>query len=137
MVMDPSKGYMAARKLLQERFGHPYTIAAKFVSEITEGPQIMLCDCSGLLEFADRLKNCEHTLKSVGYLDEINNVDNLQRTVQRLPFHLRIKFVEVADTVQQSGRRPSIKDISAFVAAKARAANNPVFGSVMDVTPDK
>ena len=29
-----------------------------------------------------------------------------------------------------------VKDISAFVAAKARAANNPVFGSVMDVTPD-
>ena len=29
-----------------------------------------------------------------------------------------------------------MKDISAFVAVKARAANNPVFGSVMDVTPD-
>ena len=31
IVMDPSKGYMAVRKLLQEHFGHPYTIAAKFV----------------------------------------------------------------------------------------------------------
>ena len=136
VVMDPSKGYMAARKLLRERFGHPYTIAAKFVSEITEGPQIKPSDRSGLLEFADKLKNCEHTLESMGYLDEINSADNLRRIVHRLPFHLRTKFVEVADTIQQSGRRPNIKDISAFVAAKARAANNPVFGSVMDVTPD-
>ena len=32
----------------------------------------------------------------------------------------------MADTNQQSGRRPSIKDISAFVAAKARSADNPV-----------
>ena len=72
----------------------------------------------------------------MGYLDEINSADNLRRIVQRLLFHVCTKFVEVADTIQQSGRRPNIKDISAFVAAKERAANNPVFGSVMDVTPD-
>ena len=108
MVMDPSNGYMAARKLLQERFGHPYTITAKFVGKITEGPQIKPSDRSGLLEFADKLKNCEHTLESMGYLDEINSADNLRRIVQRLPFHLRTKFVEVADTIQQSRRRPNI-----------------------------
>ena len=138
VVMNPSEGYMAARKLLKERFGHPYTIAAKFVSEIIEGPQIKPSDRSGLLEFADKLKNCEHTLESMGYLDEINSADNLRRIVQRLPFHLRSMFVEVADAIQQSGKRPSIKDISSFVAAKAKAkaANNPVFGSVMDITPD-
>ena len=33
VVMDPSKGYMAARKLLKERFGIQYTIAAKFVRD--------------------------------------------------------------------------------------------------------
>ena len=38
VVMDPSNGYMAARKFLKERFGHPYTITAKFVGEITAGP---------------------------------------------------------------------------------------------------
>ena len=27
-----------ARKLLKERFGHPYTITAMFVGEITKGP---------------------------------------------------------------------------------------------------
>ena len=135
VAMNPSEGYMAARRLLKERFGHPYTIAAKFVSEITEGPQIKPSDRSGLLEFADKLKNCEHTLESMGYLDEINSADNLRRIVQRLPFHLRSEFVEVADAIQQAGKRPSIKNISAFVAAKAREANNPVFESVVDITP--
>ena len=134
VVMDPSNGYMAARKLLKERFGHLYTITAMFVGKITEGPQIKPSDRSGLLEFADKLKNCEHTLKSMGYLDKINSADNLRRIVQRLPFHLCTKFVEIADTIQQSGIRPNIKDISVFVAAKARVANNPVFGSVMDVS---
>ena len=110
VVMDPSNGYMAARKLLQERFGHPYTIAAKFVGEIIKGPQIKPSDRSGLLEFADKLKNCEHNLESMGYLDEINSADNLRRIVQRLSFYLRSRFVEVADTIQQSRRRPSIRD---------------------------
>jgi len=136
MVMDPSMGYMVARKLLKECFGHPYPIAAKFVCEITEGPQIKPSNHSGLLEFADELKNCGHTVVSMGYLDEINSTDNLRRIVQRLPFHLCTKFVEVAGTIQQSEKRPNIKDISAFVAEKERAANNPVFGSIMDVTPD-
>lgn len=77
VVMDPSNRYMAARKLLKERFAHPYTIAAKFDNGITEGPQIKLSDRSGLLEFADKLKNCEHTLESMGHLDEINSMDNL------------------------------------------------------------
>ena len=123
VVMDPAKEYEAARKLLKERFGHPYTITAKFVEEITEGPQIRQSDRSGLLVFADQLKNCEHTLESMGYLDEINSADNLRRIVQRLPFHLRTKFVEIADGIQQAGKRPNINDISAFVANKARAAN--------------
>ena len=56
-VMDPSKGYLAARKLLKECFGHPYTIAAKFVGEITEGPEIKPSNCSELLAFANQLKN--------------------------------------------------------------------------------
>lgn len=135
-VMDSSKGYQAARKLLKERFGHPFTIAAKHVSKLTEGPPIKSSDRSGLLAFADQLKDCEHTLESIGYLDEINSADNLRRIVQRLPFHLRTKFVEVADSIQQSGKRPSIRHISAFVETKARAANNPVFGGVMDATHD-
>jgi len=41
----------------------------------------------------------------------------------------------VADGIQQSGKRPNIKGISMFVAAKA-VNYNPVFGSVMDVAPD-
>ena len=61
----------------------------------------------------------------------------MRRIVQRLPFYLRKKFVEVADTIQQSGQRANISHIADFVKVKARAANNPVFGSVVDVTRDR
>ena len=90
-------------------------------------------DRKGLLAFADQLKDCEHTLESIGYLDEINSTDNLRRIVQRLPFHLRTKFIEVADQIQQADQRTNISHIAEFVKVKARAANNPVFGCVVDV----
>ena len=91
----------------------------------------------GLFAFADRLKDCEHTLESIGYPEEINSADNLRRIVQRLPFHLRTKFVELKDQIQQSGQRTNISHIAEFVKVKARSANNPVFGCVVDVARDR
>ena len=108
LVMDSSVGYQTARKLLEERFGHPFTIASMYVAKLTEGPPLKASDRVGLLAFADQLKDCERTLESIGYLDEISSADNLRRIVQRLPFLLRTKFVEVADSIQQSGKRTSV-----------------------------
>ena len=118
--------------LLEERFGQPFTIAYEHVTKLTHGPPLRAMDRKGLLAFADQLKSCEHTLESIGYLDEINSADNLRRIVMRLPFHLRTKFVEVADQIQQSGQCPNISHNAEFVKVKACAGNNPVFGCLMD-----
>ena len=139
LYKDPSLGYQTARRLLEERFGHPFRIASQYVTKLTEGPPLKPSDRTGLLAFADQLKDCENTLESIGYLDEINSADNLRRIVQRLPFHLRTKFVEVADMdqIQEAGHRTNISQIAEFVKIKARAANNPVFGCVIDVARDR
>ncbi|XP_068759642.1 uncharacterized protein [Montipora capricornis] len=137
LVMDPSIGYQRARMLLEERFGQPFTIAYEHVTKLTHGRPLRATDRKGLLAFADQLKSCEHTLESIGYLDEINSADNLRRIVMRLPFHLRTKFVEVADQIQQSGQRPNISHIAEFVKVKARATNNPVFGCLMDTERER
>ena len=137
LYKDPSLGYQTARKLLEERFGHPFRIASQYVTKLTEGPPLKPSDRIGLLAFADQLKDCENTLESIGYLDEINSADNLIRIVLRLPFHLRTKFVEVADQIQEAGQRTNISHIAEFVKIKARAANNPVFGCVMNVARDR
>ncbi|XP_068720606.1 uncharacterized protein [Montipora capricornis] len=123
--------------LLEERFGQPFTIAYEHVTKLTHGTPLRATDRKGLLAFDDQLKSCEHTLESFGYLDEINSADNLRRIVMRLPFHLRTKFVEVADQIQQSGQRPNISPIAEFVKVKARAANNPVFGCLMDTERER
>ena len=137
LVMDSSVGYQTTKTLLEERFGHPFTIASMYVAKLTEGPPLKPSDCTRLLAFADQLKDWKCTLESTGYLNEINSADNLRRIVQRLPFHLRTKFVEVADSIQQSGKRTNISHIAEFVKVKARAANNSVFGSVIDTARER
>ena len=127
LYKDPSLGYQ--RRLLEERFGHPFRIASQYATKLTEGPPLKPSDRTA---FADQFKDCENTLESVSYLDEINSADNLRKIVQRLPFHLRTKFVEVADQIQEAGQRTNISHIAEFVKIKARAANNPVFGCVID-----
>ena len=73
VTMDPLVGYKTARQLLKERFGHPYMIASSFVKSVTEGAPIKPTDGVELLAFADQLRDCENTLKAIGYLDEINS----------------------------------------------------------------
>lgn len=66
VTMDPSVGYNVAKKLLKERFGHPYTIATSFVKSVTDGASIKPADGVELLAFADQLRDCENTLKAIG-----------------------------------------------------------------------
>lgn len=134
-MMNPCEGYKSARDILKERFGHPFTIASKCISKLTDGPPIKSSDHAGLRAFADELSECQTILESIGYLQEINSADNLRRIVQRLPISLRHAFIETADSLQQQGERPSIRHVAQFVTRKARAINDPVFGSLIDAVP--
>ena len=135
--MDPALGYQTARKLLKDRFGHPFKIATAHVHQVTRGPPVKPNDQRGLQIFADQLKDCQNELESIGYLDEVNSADNLRSIIDRLPFHLKAKWLEVADSILESGQRPRIHNISRFVSDRARAANNPVFGGELNSDKDK
>ena len=71
-------------------------------------PPLKPYDQRGLLTFADQLRDCQNVLESIGYLNEINSADNLSSVVERFPFHLRIKWLEVADRLQESVLRPKM-----------------------------
>ena len=101
------------------------------MDKVTHGPPVKPFDQRALLAFADQLRVCRITLESIGYLDEINSADNLRGIINRLRFNLKSKWLDVADKIQESGQRPRIHHISQFVTAKARAANDPVFGAVL------
>ena len=137
VTMDPALAYQTARKLLTDHFGHPFKIATAYVNQVTGGPPVKPNDLRGLQTFADQLKECQNVLESIGYLDEVKSANNLRSIIDRVPFHLKAKWLDVADSIQESGQHPRIRNISKFVSEKAQAANKPVFGGTLNSDKDK
>ena len=77
VTMHPLVDYKTALQLLKHRFGHPYMIASSFLKSVTEGAPIK-------------------PTGTIGYMDEIKSADNLKREVERLPYHLKVKWLDEA-----------------------------------------
>ena len=101
LAMDSEKGYREARKLLTKRYGQPYRIASACVERVINGPAIKSEDGAALQSFSVLLTSCKNTLTDIGYLSKIENSDSLKKIVSRLPFNLRQKWRDVADTITE------------------------------------
>ena len=64
VTMDPASGYQTARRLLKNRFGHPFKIATAHENQITRGPPVRSNHQKGLQTFADQLMDCQNVLES-------------------------------------------------------------------------
>lgn len=132
LSMKEQEGYPEARRLLQERYGQAYRIAAAHVQKLIDGPSIKADDGQALQQFSIHLTSCKNTLKEIGYLNKLDNPDNLKKIINRLPYGLRLKWRDTVDRIVEDGRDVNVEDVTRFVTAKARAATHPVFGKVVN-----
>ncbi|KAK3737962.1 hypothetical protein QZH41_000763 [Actinostola sp. cb2023] len=129
LAMREETGYTEARKLLAERYGQPYKIATAYVDHVINGQPIRAEDGPALQKFSILLTSCNNTLKEIGYLSRLENPESLRKIVDRLPYSLKLKWREAADSITQKGKRdPTLKDMTEFVEARSRVANHPIFG---------
>ena len=133
LSMKEEQGYREARKLLLERYGQPYKIATAFVERISNTSPIKADDGPGLQRFSILLTSCSNTLREIGYISKLENPDELRKIVDRLSFSLKLSWREKVDTVmQKENREVTVKDITDFIVARARVANHPIFGRIMN-----
>ncbi len=131
LSMNEDKGYTEARKLLKERYGQNYRIAASHVQRLIGGPPIKNEDGAALQQFSVQLTSCTNTLEKIGYLDRLNNSDNLKKIIDRLPHTMTVRWRDNVDRIlEKEARDVTIKDVNEFVTVKARAATHPVFGKI-------
>ena len=129
--MREDEGYVEARKLLKERYGQNYRIAAAHVQRLIDGPPIKNEDATALQRFSVQLTSCTNTLEKIGYLSKLDNSENLKKLIDRLPYAMRAKWQETVDhIIRKEARDVTIKDINEFVAARARATTRPIFGNI-------
>ena len=129
--MGWNRGYSEARKLLKERYGQNYRIAAAHVQQLINGPVIKSEDGARLQQFSTRLISCTNTLKELGYLSKLDNPDSLKKIIRKLPYGIHLKWCDIVDNITQiQDRKVTIEDNTKFVNAKATAVGHPIFDKI-------
>ena len=124
VLLDKQDGYKRARDILYSRYGRSHMIARSYVDKLVYGEPIKASDVDVLSALALEMQKCEITLSQLGFVSDIDNSDSLRRIVKRLPTYLRVKWVDVAHSIMESGREPRFSDLSKFIDQKVRVANS-------------
>jgi hypothetical protein len=61
-ILDPERGYLKAREILQQQFGRGHVVAQSHIKQIVDGVQIKSLDGAALQKLARQMQNCELTL---------------------------------------------------------------------------
>ena len=131
LTMSPDEGYTQAKRLLKEKYGQDYEIAAAYVNRISKVTSIKSEDGVSLQTFSVLLTSCRNTLQEIGYINKVDNPDCLVKIIEKLPFSLRQRWREVADDITNNkSREITFDDVVKFVEARARVLNHPVFGKL-------
>lgn len=104
-MMDKNEGYAEARKQLKKRYGQDYHIAAAYARKLTEFPQMKNENVETMRKFSTLLTSCKNTLKELGFSNKIENPDALKSIVDKLPYGIRLKWRELADTISKKKSR--------------------------------
>ena len=59
-------------------------------------------------------------MKEIGYLNNLDNPDNLKKIIDRLPYSIRVKWRDTFDEiVEREARDVTVADIMQFVTVKS------------------
>ena len=79
ITLDSPDSYDKARKVLKERFGHPYRVAQAYKDKLNAWPPIREGDGMRFQQFADFLVICEQAMKTLKYMEGLNLKTLLKR----------------------------------------------------------
>ena len=88
LLLETAEAYKQAKKILSDRFGNPFLIADAYRKKINEWPKIPPNDGISLRKFSDFLIHCQTAMNSVKYLNVLDDPDENQRMVRKLPWYL-------------------------------------------------
>lgn len=144
LSLDNVDAYSKAKKILTNRFGNPFVVADAFRKRINSWPKIQPNDGQSLRKFSDFLEHCNTAMKTIQYLNVLNDPDENQKIIQKLPSYLVARWSRVvdewiaedeleedSDTPRTKGKQakagyPPFAEFCKFMRKEARVACNPV-----------
>lgn len=144
LALEDTEAYTIAKKILKDRFGNPFIVADAYRKKINNWPKIPPNDGQGLRKFADFLQHCNTAMNTIQYLNVLNDPDENQKMIRKLPGHVVVRWSRVVDEwlgedeidvdgsvprrrmqANKSGY-PPFAEFCKFVSKEARISCNPV-----------
>lgn len=117
--------YARARNMLKERYGNPYRIYEEYRKKLFNWPT---CKTGmELQELSDFLVMTQETMKTVGYLKELNSLLFIRQLATRLPAYYCNRWRESAKRIEAKKSEYTFNDLVEFVQDAASDATHPVF----------
>lgn len=121
------EAYKDAWNKLNHRYGQPFVIQRAFRERLTNWPKIHPRDAEGLRDFSDFLNACQNAMPHVKGIQILNDCEENQRLVQKLPDWLASSWNrKVTQTLNESQEFPSFQDFATFISMEAEIACNPI-----------
>lgn len=144
LALEDTEAFRKAKKILKDRFGNPFIVADAYRKKINNWPKIPPNGGQGLRKFADFLQHCNTAMNTIQYLNVLNDPDENQKMIKKLPSHVVVRWSRVVDewlgedekdvdgTVPQRRTQanksgyPPFAEFCKFVSKEARISCNPV-----------
>lgn len=124
---NDDEAYKDAWNKLNHRYGQPFIIQRSVRERLAKWPRIQPKDAEGLRNFSDSLNTCQEAMPHVKGLQILNDCDENQKLVQKLPdwaaSHWNRKVTEAFISSQDF---PSFQSFAAFLSMEAEIACNPI-----------
>ena len=88
LLLETEEAYKQARKILADRFGNPFLVADAYRKKINEWPKIPPNNGMSLRKFSDFLNHCQTATNTMKYLKVLDDPDENQRMVRKLPRYI-------------------------------------------------
>ena len=85
LILERANVYHEARKILCDRCGNPFLVANTCWKKINDWPRILPNDGISLRKFSDFLVNCQTAMKEIHYLTALNDPEENQKMISKLP----------------------------------------------------
>lgn len=131
--IDPNRGYVRAKVLLQEHFGNEQKVASAYMNKALSWPQIKTEDVDALQEYTLFLRGCSNVMNEVQYMCDLDIPSNMMIIIKKMPYRLRDKWRTVCELQERSNCRASFTDVVKFLEHQVKIITDPVFGNIQDV----
>ncbi|KAL7841403.1 hypothetical protein SRHO_G00250940 [Serrasalmus rhombeus] len=124
---NDEEAYSDAWNKLNQRYGQPFVVQRAFREKLSNWPKIQSRDAEGLTSFSDFLNACRQAMPYVKGLDILNDCEENQKLMQKLPEWLASRWNrQVTISLTEGKDFPCFEEFTKFMSIEAEIACNPV-----------